>query len=322
MKKIITICFFALLSSTSYAQLSTLSNNKPLGFLNPALQNYEMERGVVSASALVNPLAKESDPVNFLVLAEYKVNDKFRVGIHGSKVENRLNSNNTYKAYLSYKLELEQENYLIIGGDIGTYKDVVKTSEFNKVYAPNKFKFNDSIANGIDLGLGIAYHYNGFTFGVGFSKLNSPEVVLFPVEMFEKIYVGSDSTFGYKDTTVNEEFGKYGLQSNINVMYEWELNENITMFHSVQFGNVDLAGMDYFGFQNIARINDRHAAGLGMFYNGELGIIATGGYGITEDIKLEASAFFAKDLNYNTSLGEYENDGYKPSLEFNIRYEF
>ena len=91
MKKIITLCFFALLSSTSYAQLSTLSNNKPLGFLNPALQNYEMERGVVSASALVNPLAKESDPVNFLVLAEYKVNDKFRVGIHGSKVENRLN---------------------------------------------------------------------------------------------------------------------------------------------------------------------------------------------------------------------------------------
>ena len=112
MKNIVTALLLLSRLSLS-AQLSVISNNKPLSFLNPALQNYSMEKGVVSASVIASPFVQEQPELNYLALAEFKVNDDFRVGIHGSKAANRLNSNTTFKAYGSYRLELEKENYLI-----------------------------------------------------------------------------------------------------------------------------------------------------------------------------------------------------------------
>jgi hypothetical protein len=330
MKNIIVAMFTLFCSVASFAQISTVSVNKPLAFLNPALQNYDTDKGVVSASVLINPFKEEAPEANYLILGEYKINDDFRAGIHASKVSNRLNSNSAYKAYLSYRLELEKENYLIIGADFGIFNDMVKSQEFNKVLSPNKFLYTDSVAKGTDFGLGIAYSYSGFTFGLGFSKLNSPQVYLFPEGVYELKYtynqdssVVLDSNVQLKDTSiVQDEKKNFGLQSNINVMYEWNPNDKLKLIHSIQVGNLDLERIDYFSFQNIAIINDRHSLGLGVFDNGNLGFNLSAGYGITSDIKIEASAFFSKDFNWDAAQKIYVNSGYKPALELNARFEF
>lgn len=320
------VSFFSFLLITflgaAWAQPSVISNNKPLALLNPALQNYALNKGVASLSTIVNPFVQEPSALNYLALAEVKLTDELRVGLHGSKVDNRLNANSMYKVYASYRLELEKGNYLLFGLDAGGYQDVFKPNEFNKVLAPNKFVYADTIETGLDLGFGVAYNYSGFTFGIGFSKLNRPPVVQFPEAIWE---LNSDSSaWQLKDTTVNftENNGTFGLQSNVNVMYEWELNEDLQILHSLQFGNIDLAGVDYIGFQNIATIKDRHSLGLGGYYNGSYGIIVTAGYGFTEAIQFEATAFFTESLNYDTGLGRYVSEGYRPAIEANLRYEF
>ncbi len=272
MKNLIIVILLTFISVNALAQINVVSMNKPLGFLNPALQNYEMEKGVISVSGLINPFVQDENSMNYLAVAEFKLNDDFRLGVNGTKVENRLSSYSAYKFYASYRLEMDAGNYLIIGGDVGTYSDLVKTNEFNKVLSPNKFVLQDSIASGIDLGLGIAYSYSGFTLGMGFSKLNKPEVIDFPRGIWEE---DSNGNFNLQDTTVvsTEVSGKYGLQSNINILYEWEANENLKLSHSLQFGNPDFGGVDYVGFQNIAEINQRHSLGLGVFHNGNTGYV-------------------------------------------------
>ena len=99
MKKVLLLFFVFLFANLAWSQTSLISNNKPLAFFNPALQNTEMDKFVFSGSYLINPLIKEKQPDNFQAIAEYKVNDKLRIGIHGSKIENRLNRSETYKAY-------------------------------------------------------------------------------------------------------------------------------------------------------------------------------------------------------------------------------
>jgi hypothetical protein len=325
-RSLILTCFVIAISITASAQLSVIGNNKPLSFLNPALQNYEMDKGVVSASYVINPFTVEENPANYLAIAEYKINENFRAGIHTNKVENRLNASTSSKAYLSYRLEMETGSYIVLGIDGGVYSDQLKTPEFNKVLSPNKFVYADTVATGFDLGFGLAYMYNGLNVGIGFSKLNKPPVVEFPEGIYEWQYdtVGGkvDSMVGLVDTTIVGNTGTFGLQSNINIIYEWDINENLELMHSLQLGNVDLTGMDYIGFQNILKINKRHSLGAGVFYNGYTGFIATAGYGISEKLKFEVTSFFIQDLNFNTTTRLYESDGFKPSLEFNLRFQF
>lgn len=333
MNKII-LAVFVLLSSTVFAQISTVSNNKPLGFLNPALQNYELNKGVISASYVLNPLVKEEVPGAFLAIGEFKITEAFRLGFNASQFENRLSKSSNYSAYASYRLELEKGNYLLFGADLGTYTDVTKLAEFNKVFSPNKFYYGSDSSilgktTGLDLGFGVAYSYSGFTAGIGFSKINTPEVYPFPLDIYElKITpavppsTSPDTSVVLKDTTVGLEKGTFGLESNVNLIYEWNPSEKVKLTHTVHFGNIDLAGFDYAGFQNIAEINERHTLGAGVFYNGYLGYILTAGYGITKDIKIGATAFFQEDLNYNTTTRVYDNDGYKPAIEANLRFEF
>ena len=90
MKKIFLIFTLALSNIAAMAQLGTVSNNKPLGYINPALQNYEMDKGTVSASYVINPFVKDTTPAGLLAIAEFKVNEKFRFGINAFQVENRL----------------------------------------------------------------------------------------------------------------------------------------------------------------------------------------------------------------------------------------
>lgn len=324
MKKVLLLFFVFLFANLAWSQTSLISNNKPLAFFNPALQNTEMDKFVFSGSYLINPLIKEKQPDNFQAIAEYKVNDKLRIGIHGSKIENRLNRSETYKAYASYKLEMDKGNYLLVGLEAGTYSDMIKTGEFTKVYSPNTFIYNDTVASGLDIGIGFAYTYNGFTAGLSFNKLNGPQIVPFPEPVFGWVKAGNDSTFQLLDTNIIDkpEKVKYGLGSNVNIMYEWNPGEKVKIIHSLHFGNIDLTGADYTGFQNFVEINKRHSIGVGVFTNGYTGYIASVGVGITKNVKLEGTAFFMEDLNWDSTKEEYVSDGLKPAFEINARIQF
>lgn len=326
MKNIILIIAVAMGYLPVQAQLSTLSNSKPLGFLNPALQNYEIENGVASFSVALNPFVKEEMPPAYLGAVEFKANDDWRIGVNFSQEENRLIKKGSAMIYSSYRLELDQGSYLILGADIGAFSQDAKVAEYNKVLAPNKFSFNPDSSligssTGLDLGFGVAYSHSGFTMGIGFNKLNTPQVYSAPSYILMPDPLDS-KRFVYKDTSVLLDRVDFGWQSNINIMYEWQAGENLTVLHSAHITNLTVSGVDYLGLQNIAEVNERHSLGIGVFYNGEVGFNATAGLGITEDLKIQASAFFINDLNYNPASSLYESEGYKPLLEFNVRYEF
>ena len=324
MKKTVLLLFVSLVSGLAWSQTSLISNNKPLAFFNPALQNTEMDKFVISGSYLTSPLIQDEQPDNYQAIAEFRVGEKLRLGMHGSKIENRLNRSETYKAYASYKLEMDKGNYLLVGLEAGFYSDMIKTGEFTKVYSPNNFMYSDTVASGLDIGIGFAYNYNGLTAGLSFNKLNGPQIVPFPEPVLGWVKSGNDSTFQLLDTNVVDkpEKVKYGLGSNLNIMYEWNAGENIKVIHSLHFGNIDLTGADYTGFQNFVEINKRHSIGVGVFTNGYTGFMGSLGVGITKNFKIEGTAFFSEDLNWDATLEEYVSDGLKPAFEINARVQF
>jgi hypothetical protein len=319
MKRILIVGLMAICSLVSFAQISTISNNKPLGYINPAIQNYDLNKGIVSASYILSPFTKEATPDAFLALGEFKISDKFRVGVLASQYENRLSKNTNFKAYASYKLELEKGNYLVFGFDVGQYTDEAKLAEFNKVFVPNKFYYADSSlvgrSTGIELGFAMGYQYNGFSAGIAFSKLNKPAVHPFPLEVFDTMLVR-------KNTTVILEESSFAVGTNINIVYEWQVSQKVSLTHSLHIGNLDLGGFDYIGFQNIANINKKHSLGAGAFFNGSVGYMATAGFGFSENIKVEATSFFVEDSNFNETSRLYESNGLKPSIEVNLKYQF
>jgi hypothetical protein len=319
MKRIVIVGLMAICSLGSFAQISTISNNKPLGYINPAIQNYDLNKGIISASYILSPFTKEATPDAFLALGEFKISEKFRVGVLASQYENRLSKNTNFKAYASYKLELEKGNYLVFGFDVGQYTDEAKLAEFNKVFVPNKFYYADSSlvgrSTGIELGFAMGYQYNGFSAGIAFSKLNKPAVHPFPLEVFDTMLVR-------KKTTVILEESSFAVETNINVVYEWQVSQKVSLMHSLHIGNLDLGGFDYIGFQNIANINKKHSLGAGVFFNGSIGYMATAGFGFSENIKLEATSFFVEDSNFNETSRLYESDGLKPTIEVNLKYQF
>lgn len=309
----------AICSLGSFAQISTISNNKPLGYINPAIQNYDLNKGIISASYILSPFTKEATPDAFLALGEFKISEKFRVGVLASQYENRLSKNTNFKAYASYKLELEKGNYLVFGFDVGQYTDEAKLAEFNKVFVPNKFYYADSSlvgrSTGIELGFAMGYQYNGFSAGIAFSKLNRPAVHPFPLEVFDTMLVR-------KDTAVILEESSFGIETNINIVYEWPVSQKVSLTHSLHIGNLGLGGFDYIGFQNIANINKKHSLGAGVFFNGSIGYMATAGFGFSENIKVEATSFFVEDSNFNETSRLYESNGLKPTIEVNLKYQF
>jgi hypothetical protein len=319
MKRIVIVGLMAICSLGSFAQISTISNNKPLGYINPAIQNYDLNKGIISASYILSPFTKEATPDAFLALGEFKISDNFRVGVLASQYENRLSKNTNFKAYASYKLELEKGNYLVFGFDVGQYTDEAKLAEFNKVFVPNKFYYADSSlvgrSTGIELGFAMGYQYNGFSAGIAFSKLNRPAVHPFPLEVFDTMLVR-------KDTAVILEESSFGIETNINIVYEWPVSQKVSLTHSLHIGNLGLGGFDYIGFQNIANINKKHSLGAGVFFNGSIGYMATAGFGFSEKIKVEATSFFVEDSNFNETSRLYESNGLKPTIEVNLKYQF
>ena len=328
MKRIIIIALVAVSCTSAFAQISTLSNNKPLAYLNPAFQNYETEKGVVSISGLANPFVLEEVPLAYLAIGEYKVNEDFRVGIHSSSIENRLSTSASTMLYGSYRLQLDKGNYLSIGLDVGRYAYSVKAAEFNKVLGPNKFSFGDGMdsigeSSGLDFGLGFAYAYNGFFGGVDISKVNSPAAYPFPIGFYEKAFRSPTDSFAQLiDTSINIDESQFAVEFGINLLYNWNFSKNVSVTHSVHAANIGAAGADYLALQNWLEFNKRHTIGLGVFNNGSTGFIASAGYGFSEKIKLEVTSFFIDDLNFNEQTNLYESNGYKPSLEFNLRYQF
>jgi hypothetical protein len=324
MKKIILVAFMAISAMHTKAQTNILSNNKPLGHLNPAIQNYDTDKGVVSISGVMSPRVKEEVPLAYLAIGEYKVNENFRIGLHSSRTENRLRSVSSTMLYGSYRLELEKGNYLSLGMDIGRYAYAIKSAEFNKVLRPNKFTFGTDSSSvgeavGLDFGLGFAYAYNGFFGGLDISKMNTPSAYPFPASEYTS---PRDSMIQLKDTMINYSKGDFRPELGINLMYTWSAGKNVSITHSVHAANINAAGVSYIGLQNFAEFNKRHSLGLGIFNNGVTGFIASAGFGFTENIKLEVTSFIVDDFNFNEQSRAYESNGYKPSIEANIRFEF
>lgn len=327
-KKLLTLVI-GLVSLNAVAQVSTVSVNKPLGFLNPALQNLNYDRATLSASYVVSPYLQDVPEPNYLFLGEVKLGDNLRLGAMGSKVDNRLNKTTSQKLYASYSIELEEDNYFILGLEAGMFNDQIKTSEFNKVYNPNRFTYPDSIINAFDIGVGFAYKYSGFTMGVGMSKLNGPPVNLFPIPIYEKVIeygqdsIMNDTSYQLKDTSATvRNLGRFSVQANVNFLYEWDANDDLKLLHSLYFGNFNFSDVDFVSIQNIATYKERYTLGLGTFYNGYWGYNGTLGAEVLEGLNVEASAFFTRDRNWNEDTKVYESDGFKPTIEANLRYTF
>lgn len=327
MQKVLIFLLLGLSTWSASAQITNVSHNKPLAFFNPSLQNYtsDSSTGTASLSLIPSPFLEQKNPANYLALGELRVNPDFVIGVYSGKTENRLNVTGYTKLYLSYRFEMEKGTYLIFGADLGRYKDVLKPADFNQVYAPNKFVYADTVSTGMDVGFGVTYAYDGLQVGLGFSKLNKPAVYDFPVP----IYYNADTThpdsldIQLYDTTINSTGqGKFGIQNNLNAVYRWSLNQNVDFTHSLHLSNIDLAGIDYIGFQNFVHLNQRHSAGLGVFFNGYPGYFVSAGYGINSSILAEVSAFFTEDFNFDSATNKYVNSGFKPTLEFNVRYKF
>jgi len=125
-----------------------------------------------------------------------------------------------------------------------------------------------------------------------------------------------------KDTSVILKEGTFGLETNINIVYEWQVSKKVSLMHSLHIGNLDFAGLDYIGFQNIANINKKHSLGAGVFFNGSVGYMATAGFGFSKNLKGEATSFFVDDSNFNETTLKYESNGLKPAIEVNLKYQF
>ncbi len=108
MKKLLLVFGSMFLCVSAFGQLNTLGSNKPLGFLNPALQNIDYSRGIISTSYLVNPLAEENQTPAYLALAEFAVGDNVRVGVKSLSIEDRLFGETKIGVYSSFRLPLAQ----------------------------------------------------------------------------------------------------------------------------------------------------------------------------------------------------------------------
>ena len=333
--------FCAICALPAIAQTNVISNNKSLAFFNPAMQNYDMNKGLVSISYIPNLLSETSNYANYLALAEYKVNEMFRIGVHNSVVDSRLNKLNSTKFYTSYKFALEEGNYFIMGVEMGMIKDMTKLAEFNKVYAPTRTEFTDSIAQSFDLGFGAAYATDNFIIGVSVNRLNSPKIVPYP-NQYWTLRTSPDTAFEKKDTLITlgeSDFINSKFQSYINAIYSYDVNDKLEFSHSLSITNLDLDGVDFIGLQNFANFNDKFMIGLGIYDNGNTGFMASAGVSIGKNIKLEIASFIKEEFEFNPladnpdftvtddnikidAKGAYESTGYVPSFEANLRIEF
>ncbi|MFY0645041.1 MAG: type IX secretion system membrane protein PorP/SprF [Bacteroidia bacterium] len=337
--KIISLVLLVIAAPNSYAQSNLINNNKSMAFANPALQNMDFETGYVSTSLLLNPLSEESNFNSYLAIAEFKATEYWRIGFHGSTVENRLNKLDMYKLYTSYNFKMEEGSFLSLGLEVGSYKDQIKSDQFNRVYTPTHYEFTDSISNGIDIGLGFGYSNQGLELGLSLHKLNRPLGVPFPVQRWQ--FVDSTNRVVKKDTSITwgeEDFLKYSIQATMLAIYKWEPSKNTKLIHSLHVVNPTANGVDYISFQNFLEFNKKFTIGLGIYENGSLGYMGSLSYQIGSSIRIEGTAFFHQDAAYNPNAeypvkktdkgyliiasGAYEDQGMIPSFEANLSFQF
>lgn len=325
MKRVLVAVFGMYTSIISYGQINTLGNNKPLTFLNPALQVEDTENGILSMSYIPSPFVEDVQDAAYLVSAEYNLIKNLRFGANTHRFENRLSDHRHIGVYASYRLPLEEEgSYFILGLNGGYFNTTTKLQEFNKVYAPNKFIYDtdssiEAETTGFDFGFGMAYIVNGLTVGLAINKLNRPERYAYPRSIISK---GTGSNRVISDTTILLDKTNFGLENNLNIVYEWQANKSVSILHSVHLANFGFSGPEYIGLQNVAEFNKKHTLGLGVFHNGSIGYVVTAGFGISEKIRVEGSAFIVEDLNYDPQQEKYINSGVAPIIEGNIQFRF
>lgn len=323
------------------AQTNVISNNKSLAFLNPALQNYEFEKGMISISYLPNMLSEGSNYTNYVGVAEFKLNEAFRLGAHSSSINSRLNALNTHKVYSSYKFSLEEGNNLIMGLDLGMISDQTKTAEYNTVFYPTRTEFTDSISNSFTLGFGMAYATERLIIGLGIDRLNGPKIVPAPIQYWEFVE-NPDSTIVRKDTTIllgENDFASSRLQSKFHIIYNYDVGEKMNIRHVLSASNIDFNGADFIGLQNFITFNENFVIGLGVYDNGHTSYMASLGCKLGSHIKIEVATFIKEEFEFDRNAlnpsytdptnrypidapGTYVSVGYIPSFEANLRLEF
>jgi hypothetical protein len=328
--KLFLFLLLGLVSAEASAQSNLTSNNKSLAIFNPALHNYQYNKLTVSNSIFINPLSSSNNYTNFTSIVELNLKDILRFGVHASKAETRLNRYDSYKAYASYGFESETGNLFVLGAEFGYFSDQAKIAEFNKVWKPNHFTYTDSVATALDFGLGISFRSQGWTVGFGLNKLNRPDIIPFPKAIVEldtlvegRVIIVDTSVVLGDDYKI-----RYGIQSNVNILYEWDINEKLSLLHSLHVTNPDFAGVDFIGFQTILRSAELFSAGFGFMNNGSNIYMLTGGITFAGLVTLEGSAFFMHDLQFQSNgdiyLDDedgYESQGLKPMFEINLRID-
>ncbi|MBR9861189.1 type IX secretion system membrane protein PorP/SprF [bacterium] len=315
----------------AHAQSDLTSNNKTLAIFNPALQNYSYDFMTFTNSVYMSPTSDIDDYINYTSALEFNFDDRLRLGAHASKAETRLNRYDAYKVYGSYAFKSEAGAIFTLGIEGGYYSDYAKTGEFNKVWGPNHFVYADSNITGFDIGAGMSIKKKGFTFGFAMSKLNQPNFIPFPQPYLEPREVDGDTFNARVDTTIlypSNYLEKAGLNTTFHFIYEWDINEELSMTHIAHFRNPDFAGIDYFGFQTFLLSENKFSAGAGVMYNENTVYMLSGGITFLEKLSLEVSAFFVEESEFRSDgdiyhePGEgYVNMGKKPRFEFNLRLD-
>ena len=312
------------------AQNNLTSNNKSLAIFNPALQNYQYNKLSFSNSVYLSPFVASNDFINYTSNAELNFKDRLRVGVYASKSETRLNRFDTYKVYGSYGFQFENDAVFAIGLELGYFEDIAKIGEFNRVWAPNHFTYTDSVSSGIDIGAGVSFRSGGWTVGFSLSKLNRPNFVPFPDPVLRADTPAPGQILIYDTAVVygDDYLLPYSFESNINLLYEWYVTEKIELMHALHVSNIDLGGLDYFGFQTIMKYNEKLSVGLGYMYNDAPVYMLNAGVTLFDKVSIEASSFFVQDLEFESdgdNLFEetdgYVNQGVKPMFEFNLRID-
>ena len=317
------------------AQSDLITHSKSLAFFNPALNNYDYDNLYLNTSYLTNPLSDESNFSSYLIHAEGRLGEAFVLGLHRSTVENRLNYQEMSKLYAGIDLELDEGNRFGFGLELGQFTDRTKAEEFNQVFAPTYHQFEDSSITQLDFGFGLSFESKGWTVGLSVNKVNGPKVVPFPAQFWE--LDTSRNVAVKKDTAVTiteDDFGVYGVQSNVNVIYEWEVKEGLELLHSLHVANISATGISFISFQNFARFNEKLEVGLGIAYAEKPGYILSGAYRIGDKLDFSIATFIREEFTFNPDAdypyqkingytidakGAYEASGIVPSFEASLR---
>ena len=308
---------FTLFASIGFCQLHNIDLVKtPLSFQNPALQIDRLDKFAVSVNGLNQPFVDEgSDIINYLGLLEFNLGKNWHVGLHTNHLESKLFYETEYKFFISKSFELEEGHFFNIGLDVGSFEEKIKALEFNKVLTPNRFVYTDSTNSNLDIGFGMAYLSDNFTFAYSVKKLNRPLILPFPLAVVEFI---NDTTYFLVDTTVSyssKNRVRSGFRHSIHLLFNWDYSSNVKISHSFYFADISPSQIGFSILQNNIEFNKKLNIGAGISYESSIGFTSHLSYNLLKNLNIGGSAYFTQVSRFNEQTRNYENIGFSPWFE-------